>query len=326
MATKQLRKRAKGIADEYGYLAYMIERYLSLWGEEDTLRFIEACEKPIRTAIRVNTLKTTVDSLVSRLESKNVTMERIPWLEEGFWADFKEGTPGSLFEHMLGYYYVQGVPSMTASRVLDPQENEEVVDLAAAPGGKTTHIAQLMNNSGTVIAIDMDRRRIASLESNIQRCGVNNSIVLRGDSRKLSQMDIKPGRIMLDAPCSGEGLIPLEPSRKTSRSMADIRFCATKEDELLEAAVIGLAPGGTMVYSTCSIAPEENEYVVDGVLQRHPEMQVVEIPFEFGSPGYVEPYGVSLNSSLSQTRRFLPHLHGTEGFFICKMMKEGGST
>jgi NOL1/NOP2/sun family putative RNA methylase len=322
MSKKHLRQRAKEIAGEHGYLSYMIERYLSLWGEDDTLRFIEACERPIRTAIRVNTLKTDIDSLVSRLESKNVTLERIPWLEEGFWADFGDGSPGALFEHMLGYYYVQGVPSMTASSVLNPQEGEEVVDMAAAPGGKTTHIAQLMNNSGTVIAVDSDRRRIASLESNIQRCGVANSIVMRGDSRKLSQMGISPDRIMLDAPCSGEGLIPLEPSRKTSRSMADVRFCATKEDELLEAAVNRLVPGGTMVYSTCSIAPEENEYVVDGVLQRHPEMRVLEIPFAFGSPGYVEPFGVSLDSSLSLARRFLPHLHGTEGFFICKMMKE----
>ncbi len=326
MSKKHLRQRAKEIAGEYGYLPYMIERYLSLWGEDDTLKFIEACERPIRTAIRVNTLKTTIDPLVSRLENKKVTLERIPWLKEGFWADFGGGSPGALFEHMLGYYYVQGVPSMTATSVLDPQEGEVVVDMAAAPGGKTTHIAQLMNNSGAVVAIDSDRRRIVSLESNIQRCGVANSIVIRSDSRKLSEMGITPDRIMLDAPCSGEGLIPLEPSRKTSRSMADVRFCATREDELLEAAALGLAPGGTMVYSTCSIAPEENEYVVDAVLQRHPEMRVVEIQPEFGSPGYIEPYGVSLNSSLSKARRFLPHLHGTEGFFICKLMKEGQST
>jgi len=180
-----------------------------------------------------------------------------------------------------------------------------------------------MQNSGKVIAVEMDRRRISSLESNILRCGVTNSIVLRGDARKIEKLNIQPDRILLDAPCSGEGLIPLDPTRKTSKSMADVRFCATKEDELLDAAVTVLAPGGTIVYSTCSIAPEENEYIVDEILTRHPEMKIVPIPLDFGTPGYSEPYGVSLDESLKLAKRFLPHLHGSEGFFICKMIKEG---
>jgi 16S rRNA C967 or C1407 C5-methylase (RsmB/RsmF family) len=121
-------------------------------------------------------------------------------------------------------------------------------------------------------------------------------------------------------------LIPLDPTRKTSKTMADIRFCATREDEMLEAAVNLLAEGGTMVYSTCSIAPEENEYIVDDILKRHPEMEIVEIQSDFGSPGYPRPYGINLHDSLTLARRFLPHLHGTEGFFICKMMKREGST
>jgi NOL1/NOP2/sun family putative RNA methylase len=321
MASKQLRQRAKEIANQYGYLPYMIERYLALWGEEETIQFIEACEEQITTSLRVNTLKIDSDSLQRRLRLKQITLRGIDWLDEGFWAEF-EGAPGALFEHMLGYYYVQGVPSMTVTRVLDPQPGETVVDLAAAPGGKTTHISQLMENTGTVIAIEQDRQRIKSLESNIQRCGVSNAIVLRGDARKLDKLSQTPDKILLDSPCSGEGLIPLDPTRKTSVSMADVRFCATREDELLEAAVNALPSGGTMVYSTCSIAPEENEYIVDGILDRHPEMRVVPIALEFGSPGYSRPYGVELNDSLTLTRRFLPHLHGTEGFFICKLEKE----
>lgn len=320
MSSRDLRQRAKEIADKYGYLAYMIERYLALWGEKETLQFLEACDNSIRTSIRVNTLKTKKELLIEKLGEKNTILQQVEWLDEGLWADF-EVSPGATFEHMLGHYYIQGVPSMTVSKVLDPQPGETVLDLAAAPGGKTTHIAQLMKNTGTLVAIDPDRRRIASLESNIQRCGVTNAIVLRGDAKHLDRLDLVPDRIMLDAPCSGEGLIPLDPSRKTSKSMADIRFCATREDELLEVAVNALAPGGTMVYSTCSIAPEENEYIVDDVLQRHPEMSIIPIPLEFGSPGYPKPYGVELDESLTLARRFLPHLHDTEGFFICKLKK-----
>ncbi|MHA2301065.1 MAG: RsmB/NOP family class I SAM-dependent RNA methyltransferase [Candidatus Thorarchaeota archaeon] len=321
MATKQLRQRAKELAAQHGYLPYMIERYLALWGEEETIQFIEACEEQITTSIRANTLKIDAKSLRARLQLKHVTLRDVEWLDEGFWADF-EVSPGSLFEYMLGYYYVQGVPSMTVTKVLDPRPGETVIDLAAAPGGKTTHIAQLMDNTGTVIAIDQDRQRIKSLESNIQRCGVSNALVLRGDAKKLDKLDRTPDKILLDSPCSGEGLIPLDPSRKTSTSMADIRFCATKEDELLEAAVNALPSGGTMVYSTCSIAPEENEYIIDEIIHRHPEMSVVPIPLEFGSPGYPQPYGVELNEAMVLTRRFLPHLHGTEGFFICKLEKD----
>ncbi len=324
MSKKEIRQRAKVLAKEHGYLQYMIERYLSLWGEEDTLKFIEACEQPIRTSIRVNTLKTSAGMVLDRLQKKGITTSEVPWLDGGFYADFNGASPGALLEHMLGFYYVQGVPSMTAVSVLDPQPGETVLDLAAAPGGKTTYIAQMMQNEGMVISIEQDRQRMASLQSNIIRCGATNTLVLRGDARKLTNLPFEPDRILLDAPCSGEGLIPLDPTRKTSKTMADIRFCATREDEMLEAAVNVLKEGGTMVYSTCSIAPEENEYIVDDILKRHPEMEVVEISTEFGSPGYPEPYGIKLEESLKLARRFLPHLHGTEGFFICKMMKMEG--
>ena len=324
MSTKELRQKAKTLAKEHEYQQYMIERYLALWGEEDTLRFLEACEQPIRTSIRMNTLRMESEKTIERLQKKKIKLENIPWLSHGYYADFEgHSTPGAFLEHMLGFYYVQGVPSMTTVEVLDPQPDETILDLAAAPGGKTTHIAQQMQNSGKVVSVEMDRRRISSLESNILRCGVTNAIVLRGDARKIEKLNLEPDRILLDAPCSGEGLIPLDPTRKTSKSMADVRFCATKEDELLDAAVTVLAPGGTIVYSTCSIAPEENEYVVDEILKRYPEMKIVPIPLDFGTPGYSEPFGVSLDESLKLARRFLPHLHGSEGFFICKMIKEG---
>ncbi|MGY5856080.1 MAG: RsmB/NOP family class I SAM-dependent RNA methyltransferase [Candidatus Thorarchaeota archaeon] len=326
MAKKELRQRAKVLAKEHGYLQYMIERYLSLWGEEDTLKFIESCEQPIRTSIRINTLKSSAGEVLKRLQDKGIAMEEVPWLSEGYHVDFKGASPGALLEHMLGFYYVQGVPSMTAVVALDPQPGDTVLDLAAAPGGKTTHIAQVMQNTGMVVAVEQDRQRMASLQSNIIRCGATNTMVLRRDAKKLENLPFEPDKILLDAPCSGEGLIPLDPSRKTSKTMADIRFCATREDDLLEAAVNVLSEGGTIVYATCSIAPEENEYIVDDILNRHPEMEVVQISSEFGSPGYSEPYGIKLNESLKLARRFLPHLHGTEGFFICKMMKKEGYT
>ncbi|MFW9918655.1 MAG: RsmB/NOP family class I SAM-dependent RNA methyltransferase [Candidatus Thorarchaeota archaeon] len=321
MSRKETKARAKELADQYGYLQYMIERYLTLWGEEETLQFLQACEQPIRTAIRINTLKNEKAHTLNALRRKGIAMEEIPWLQYGYYADFGRHSPGALLEHMLGFYYIQGVPSMTAVEVLDPQPDEVVADLAAAPGGKTTHLAQMMKNTGLVLAVEQDRLRIDSLRSNILRCGVTNSLVLRGDAKKIDGIGLEPTKMLLDAPCSGEGLIPLDPSRKTSKTMADIQYCATREDDLLDAAIRKLSAGGQMVYSTCSIAPEENEYVVDNILRRYPEVRVIPIDIDFGSPGYSTPYGVQLDDSLKHSRRFLPHLHGTEGFFICKMEK-----
>jgi NOL1/NOP2/sun family putative RNA methylase len=323
MDRKALRKTAKSLAKEYSYLPYMIERYLILWGETETLRFLEACELPVRTAIRINTLKSSVNQTWSRLEEKGVTLEKISWLEEGCYADFGEMSPGSTFEHMLGFYYIQGVPSIATVKALDPQPGETVFDLAAAPGGKTTHISQLMQNSGLIIAIEEDRSRIRSLESNIMRCGVTNTIILRGDAKKIGELKIEPNRILLDAPCTGEGLIALDPTRKTSKTSADIHYCSTQQGKLLDAAVNKLAPGGVVIYSTCSIAPEENEYIVDNILRRYSNLEVETIPVEFGSPAFTQPFGVQLDHSLLKARRFLPHIHGTEGFFICKMVKHG---
>ena len=321
MSRRERKQKAKVLASDYGYLPYMTERYLALWGEDETIRFLEACDRHVGTSIRINELKGAISSTVKRLEKKGVILEKVPWLSSGYRVDFRGRSPGALHEHMLGLYYVQGVPSMTVVEVLDPQPGETVLDLASAPGGKTTHIAQKMMNTGMVVSVEQDRVRMESLESNILRCGVTNAIVVRGDARKIESLDIEPDRILLDAPCSGEGLIPLDSSRKTSTSMADIHYCATREDELLTAAVQKLSSGGTIVYSTCSIAPEENEFIVDNILRNHPEMEIEPITLEVGSAGYTTPYGVELSSSLAQARRFLPHQHNTEGFFICKMKK-----
>jgi NOL1/NOP2/sun family putative RNA methylase len=323
MSRKEIRKLAKRLAKEYGYLPYMIERYLILWGETETIQFLDACELPVQTAIRINTLKSSVNQVWERLQEKGVKLEKIPWVEEGCYADFGEISPGAAFEHMLGFYYVQGVPSMTTVKVLDPQPDEIILDLAAAPGGKTTHISQLMHNSGLVIAIEEDRLRIRSLESNIMRCGVTNVMVLRGNAKKINELEVEPNRILLDAPCSGEGLIALDSKRKTSKTAADIQYCSTMQDELLDAAVEKLTSGGVIVYSTCAIAPEENEYIVDNILQKYADLEVETIPLDFGSPAYTRPFGIQMDESLSKARRFLPHIDGTEGFFICKMVKHG---
>lgn len=313
-------KYAVKLARRYGYLPYMIERYAEIFGEE-LIDFLEACEKPPPKSIRCNTLRIDCSLLVERLEAKGFRLSKIPWAPHGFWVEGGSVSLGATEEYLLGYYYIQGAASMLPAYILDPQPGETVLDMAAAPGGKTTQLAQLMGDTGVILAVDVSRGRVRALRSHLNRMGVTNTIVVRTDARRLAAMGPTFDRVLLDAPCTGEGVIPLDPSRKRSRTLKDIFQMARLQEELLEAAALLARPGGHIVYTTCSIAPEENEYVVSRVLERHPELTVVEPKVEVGLPGITSFRGVRFDPRVSRCRRLYPHKHGAEGFVICLLRK-----
>ena len=308
------------LAERYGYLPYMIERYAEIFGER-LLDFLEACEKPLRRSIRCNTLKIDCGSLARRLEAKGFKLRKIPWAPHGFWVEEEPLSLGATEEYLLGYYYIQGAASMLPAYILEPRPGERVLDMAAAPGGKTTQLAQLMLNRGVILAVDVSRRRVRALRSHLNRMGVTNTVVVRTDARRLVKLGPVFDKVMLDAPCTGEGLIPIDPSRKKSRAMNDLRLLARLQVELLEAAFALTKPGGYIVYTTCSIAPEENEYVVSRVLENHPNLAVVEPGVDVGLPGITRFRGVDFDPQVGRCRRLYPHTHGTEGFVICLLRK-----
>jgi NOL1/NOP2/sun family putative RNA methylase len=210
---------------------------------------------------------------------------------------------------------------MIPSLVLNPQLDDVTVDMCAAPGGKTVHLAQLLKNKGVILALDLNRKRMKSLRSNLARCGVRNVIAIRMDAANLVDLKVKGiSKILLDAPCSGSGLIPTDPTRKYSRSFKDIEFCSSIQMKLIQAAINSLESKGEFVYSTCSIEPEENEFIIDTVLNQF-EVEIMELDIDFGVPGLTHVFQRELSADLRKARRLYPFLHGTEGFFICKLMK-----
>ncbi len=300
----------------------MIERYIQFLGLDETLKLLEANERPLIPSIRVNTLKISVLELKKRLEKKGNELKPIEWVPYGFNIVKESSNLGSSHEFLQGYYYLQNIASMLSAIILDPKPNDIVIDMCAAPGSKSTHLAQLMENEGTLILIEKNLNRIPALEVNLRRMGISNSIVLNMDAINLSNMNVKGDKILLDAPCTGEGLIRQDPSRKKSKKMKDIEKMSSIQKRLLTTGLKALNSGGMLLYCTCSIAPEENELVVDEVLNKSNNFKIVEISKNYGVKGLTNIFGVNLLEDLMFSQRLYPHLHNTIGFYFCLIKKE----
>jgi len=209
---------------------------------------------------------------------------------------------------------------MLPAIVLKPNKNDLILDMCASPGGKLIQIADMINNEGCIIGLDLNRERIKSLRSNISRCGIKNTLIYRMDAAEFPKSGIKVDKILLDAPCTGEGIIPFDESRKTSRMYDDILLCSQIQLKLIKAAIKCLKKGGTIVYSTCSIAPEENELVINTVLKEN-TVEIIDTGLSIGQPGLTEFFNKKVNNKLKKARRFYPHKTNTQGFFICKLKK-----
>jgi len=299
----------------------MIERYINFLGLDNTLKLLEANERPLTSSIRVNTLKIQPGELRNRLENKGFELQTIEWISYGFEVLKETYNLGSLHEYLQGYFYLQNVASMLPAIILDPKPGETIIDMCAAPGGKATHMAQIMNNKGSLILIERNSKRIPALEINLRRMGVLNSIVLNLDAINLQKLNIEADKILLDAPCTGEGLIRQDKSRKKSKTQKDIEKLAGIQKKLLNSGLKVLKPGGTLLYSTCSIAPEENEFVINDVLQDRLEYSIIPLNNRYGVSGLTRVLGKVLRKDLKLSQRLYPHIHNTIGFFICLIKK-----
>lgn len=276
--------------------------------------------------IRVNTLKTSPADLEDKLHSKGFRLRRT-LLPEVLAVDKAPIAVGATVEYLLGLYYIQDLSSCFAVESLDVKEGQAVLDVAAAPGGKTTFMAQKMKNTGFIAALEPSEKRAKSISFNLARCGVFNTCVFKMDGIEVDRkLQMKFDRVLLDAPCSCEGIIAKDATRKTSHLPQDVDFCSSRQEKLIESALKMVKPGGILVYSTCSFAPEENEMVVNWLLDRYSNNNnnndniVISIePLPYGSPGLTSFGNFNFDDKLANTRRFYPHVHDTAGFFIAKL-------
>ncbi len=275
----------------------------------------------VKNVLRVNTLKVNEKMLIQRLKKIGIHLKKIDSLPYAYKYKSKFSL-ASTTEYACGYFYLQGAASQIPPIVLNPKEDDEVLDMCAAPGSKTTQICQLMNNKGLVVALDNNAMRLSALKSNLLRCGCKNVVLYKKDARFAFDFHRKFDKILLDAPCSGNFVIESEFfEKKTIQGFLDR---AKLQKDLLKAAYKCLKNGGTMVYSTCSLEPEENERVIDWFIRKHSDMKLQNIDFKIpgSSHGLIKVFDKELSSELKKTIRVWPDKSKMQGFFIAKMKKE----
>jgi NOL1/NOP2/sun family putative RNA methylase len=303
------------LAAKYGYDEWLVSRFLEYVPEVN--KFLSKMERPPRQYIRVNTLKTSREELEGRLQWKGFEL-RNTIMPEVLAVTKAPLATGTTTEYLLGHYYIQDLASCMAVDALEVAEGQAVLDIAAAPGGKTTFMAQKMNNTGAIIALEPNERRARSMSFNIMRCGVYNTSIFRMDGLQASKFEMKFDRVLLDAPCSCEGVIAKDVTRKTSHTPEDVDYCSRMQDKLIEVAARCVKPSGILLYSTCSFAPEENEMVVDRLLQKSGNITVE--PIRHGSSRGLAKFGDwTFDRQLKNAIRLYPHIDDTTGFFIARL-------
>jgi NOL1/NOP2/sun family putative RNA methylase len=270
-----------------------------------------------KQAIRINMSNAKGKNLVERMHALGVQLERVPFLETGHWVCSSKVSVGATAEYLLGLYSIQEAAAQIPATLFTALKGKTVLDACAAPGGKTVQLADLMDNTGAIVALDAKKQRLAALANHLERCHVSNALVYHLDARQASRLNLKFDRILLDAPCSGN--FAADHAWFKRRTLQDVERNAQLQREILTEAAICLRDDGEMVYSTCSLEPEENEVNMDWAL-KHLNLQLEEINC-YGQKGLTEVLGKRLDAAVERCRRIWPA--ETQGFFVCKLKKAG---
>lgn len=300
-----------------------IEKMKELLGNEYG-SFLESYNKERVQGLRINSLKVSEEAF---LKISPFELKKIPWVLEGHYYKNSD-RPGKHPYHEAGLYYIQEPSAMAVAELLDPQPGENVLDLCAAPGGKTTHIAGKLNGKGFLLSNEIHPLRARILSQNVERMGIGNAVVSNEDSKSLaSHIPDFFDRIVVDAPCSGEGMFRKEEAARSQWSPEHVKACAVRQEEILTNAAVMLKPGGRLVYSTCTFSPEENEQVIEAFLLSHPEFSVEDMISQSPGlcPGRPEWSKTGL-SDLTRTFRIWPHKTDGEGHYLAVLKKDGAGT
>ncbi len=307
-------------AEKIVFKPLFITRYSALTDWEEFKKYNLSF---LRRSIRVNTLRDSVKNVKESIEAKGWKLVQIPWCKEGFWIEHDDRRDvGNLLEHHLGKVYVQEAASMIPPLVLNPKPGDVILDMCAAPGSKTTQMGAMMENEGLIVANDYKGQRLQSLGINLQRSGLTNVVVSLMHGKRFHGFEFD--KILVDAPCSGTGTI-----RKSLKTISIwnpnmITKLAKQQKELAERAFENLKVGGEMVYSTCSLEPEENEGVVSYLLEKFENADVVKVklPGLKLAPAVLEFNKQKYDLRVKDTMRIWPQDNDTEGFFVAKLVKK----
>ncbi|MCD1259105.1 RsmB/NOP family class I SAM-dependent RNA methyltransferase [Paenibacillus athensensis] len=311
--------------------AGFVDKMKDLLGEEEYAQLAASYDEPRAYGLRANTLKIGRDELAARLP---FALTPVPWAADGFY--YEEGErPGKHPYYHAGLYYIQEPSAMTPGELLDVRPGDRVLDLCAAPGGKSTQIAAKLRGRGVLVVNDNHAERVKALVKNLELFGVRNAVVLNEKpERMLGAFAGYFDRIVIDAPCSGEGMFRKEEEMMAQWERHSVAVCAGMQRELLEQAAAMLAPGGKLVYSTCTFSPEENEAQIAAFLDKHDDFDVVPTGgagFAPGRPDWLRApwtgggaFSARAAAAVAGTARLWPHRLRGEGHFAAVLQRQGG--
>jgi len=269
-----------------------------------------------KQAIRINTMNANRDTVVKRLESLGIALEKIPFLEDGYWIRRSKFSVGATAEYLLGLYSIQEAAAQIPATLFTELEDKTVLDACASPGGKTVQLANLMNNSGVIVALELKQRKMFALANQLERSRVTNTAVYNMDAKEATNLNMKFDCVLLDVPCSGNYVTDKDWFSK--RTIEDVHRNARRQRQILTEAAKVTEDGGEIVYATCSLEPEENEMNIDWAIGAL-NVKVEEIKCH-GEKGLTDIFGKELDRSIEKCKRIWPNQ--TQGFFVCKLKKQ----
>lgn len=296
----------------------LFKRYESLI--DDPKAFQRAIAQPLPTCIRVNPLKSPPAAVKDFLASQHLTFKPLSWYPNAF-RIYNWEKPGLTLPFATGWYNLQEEIALTAVKILDPQPGERILDLCAAPGGKTVQIATRLQGTGIVVANEAQISRLSQLRAMLDRIGVSNVVMTNYEGSSIPLPNHSFDRVLVDVPCSGEGTLRKGKMTAKQHRLGYSEKIAMTQKKLLHRALQLVKPNGIIVYSTCTFAPEENEAVIDAVLRERGGLESAAIPQLKGMSGLQQWQGQSFRPDLGQAQRYFPHFNNTGGFFVARIRR-----
>lgn len=293
--------------------AWFISYCYKLLGRYDALKFLEKSTQIPPVYLRINTLKAPEHKILESLETESIVLEKVPQLKHSYKLIQTKSPLTRTQSFHQGLFYIQDKASCLAAEIADPKQGNTILDVCAAPGSKTTYLAQLMENKGAILSLDYSRRRIHVWQKGTKRVGTNIVYPIVADARKNLPLHLTADVVILDPPCTSTGTFGKTPAAKWRLSKRSIIGMSRIQSEMIEQSAQHVKDGGFLVYSTCSITVEENEYVIEKFLRTHNEFKLVKQKPKIGLPGL---------RGLTKCQRLYPHIHECNGFFVAKLQKE----
>jgi 16S rRNA (cytosine967-C5)-methyltransferase len=310
----------KGVTDKekIGLSTYnplwFVKYCFKMFGRKEALEYLESYKEIPPTYIRINTLKASEETLLKNIESDHIVLEKIQQLKYAYKLKKSRRPLTRTQSFRDGFFFIQDKASCLSVEVANPRHGATVLDVCAAPGAKTTYLAQLMENKGTIYSVDYSKRRMKVWKRETERMSVQIAIPVIADARKPLPVKVLADLVVLDPPCTSTGAFGKIPSAKWRLTKRSVLGMAKLQWEMLNQCVDFVKDGGFLVYSTCSITLEENEMLIERFLKWHPEFTSVETTPKIGLPGL---------RGQNKCQRLYPHLHECNGFFVAKLLKEG---